>query len=117
LSSAYMAQFAKKIFTFDVKDYGEKYKVWSDFKVEEKIRYFTVSGRDEIAEILKDIKFDFCFIDGLHKYDEVKADFEMVKKCGKVLFHDSAKRKAYGVRKFVDEIGAAITGNIAYWNI
>ena len=117
LSAAYMAQFAKKIFTFDVKDYVEKYKVWSDFKVEEKIRYFTVSGRDEIAEILKDIKFDFCFIDGLHKYDEVKADFEMVKKCGKVLFHDSAKRKVYGVRKFVDEIGAAITGNIAYWNI
>lgn len=116
LSAAYMAQFAKKIFTFDVKDYVEKYKVWSDFKVEEKIRYFTVSGRDEIAEILKDIKFDFCFIDGLHKYDEVRADFEMVKKCGKVLFHDSAKRKVYGVRKFVDEIGAVITGNIAYWS-
>ena len=116
LSAAYMAQFAKKIFTFDVKDYVEKYKVWSDFKVEEKIRYFTVSGREEISEILKDIKFDFCFIDGLHKYDEVRADFEMVKKCGKVLFHDSAKRKVYGVRKFVDEIGAVITGNIAYWS-
>ncbi len=117
LSSAYMAQFAKKIFTFDIKDYKEKYKVWSDFKVEEKIRYFTVSGRNEIAEILKDIKFDFCFIDGSHKYDDVKADFEMVKHCGKVLFHDSAKRKTYGVRKFAKEIGATITGNIAYWNI
>jgi hypothetical protein len=33
-----------------------------------------------------------------------------------VLFHDVTKKKSFaGVRKFVESIGATVTGNIAYW--
>jgi len=115
ISATHIAQFARKVFTFDVYDFKRKYKVWEVFGVDKKIYYQTVTGRQEIKEFLHTIKFDFAFIDGKHTYEDVRADFEMVKSCGKVLFHDTAKRKNYGVREFVKEIGAEIEGNIAYW--
>lgn len=130
ISAAYMAGFAKKIFTFDIRDYKDKYKVWKDLGIENRIYYYTIKGKDEnfqgkfkpnksrvdIKDILDKIRFDFAFIDGEHTYEAVKSDFELVKHCGKVLFHDVAKKSFTGVRQFVDEIGAEVTGNIAYWH-
>ena len=59
--------------------------------------------------------FQFAFIDGCHDlYDEVKKDFEAVKKCGVVLFHDY--RKSFPeVIKFCDEIGCEPLGEFALW--
>ncbi len=115
VSTAYMARFAENIFTFDIEDYPKKYKIWKDFKIINKIHYFTIKNRKEIKNILKNIKFDFAFIDGNHSYKNVKADFELVKHCGKVLFHDTNYPEQPDVKKFVEEIGAKIIGNIAYW--
>jgi predicted O-methyltransferase YrrM len=128
-STAYMAQFAKKIFTFDIRNYRDKYKLWKDLGIDNKIHYFTIKGvnknfagsfkpsknRVDIKDILKDIRFDFAFIDGEHTYEAVRADFELVKHCGRVLFHDVNKKAFAGVRKFADEIGVKVIGNIAYW--
>lgn len=116
ISTAYMAHFARKIFTFDIVDYPEKYKVWKDFKIADRIFYYTIKNRKEIRAILSKIKFDFAFIDGKHTYNNVKADFEMVKHCGRVLFHDVHKKSFKGVRRFViEELEAKEEGTIAYW--
>ena len=37
-----MAGFAKKIFTFDIVDYAEKYKVWEDLGVKNKISFYLI---------------------------------------------------------------------------
>ncbi len=117
ISSAYMAQFAKTIFTFDIKDYPEKYKVWEDLGITARIHYYTVKNSEEIKQVLDRIKYDFAFIDDDHQYETVKENFILVSNCGKVLLHDVAKLKKFpGVRQFVDEIGAEVTGNIAYWH-
>ena len=116
ISAAYMAGFAKTIFTFDIKDYPEKYKVWQDLKVADRIHYHTVKDSMQIRKILSRIKFDFAFLDDDHLYDTVKQNFSLVSGCGKVLLHDVAKLKKFpGVKKFADEIGALVTENIAYW--
>ncbi len=123
MSAAYIAHFVKKVFTFDIRDYPQKYKAWNDLGVENKIFYYTIKNQQDIKEILDKIRFDFAFIDGAHTYKDVKADFELVKRCGRVLFHDVSpyyKGKKHhrhdGIIKFINELGnIKITGNIGYW--
>jgi len=55
----------------------------------------------------------FAFIDGEHN-DNVREDFKLVKKCGRVLFHDAAPEFRF-VHKFIKELGLQRIGNIAYW--
>jgi predicted O-methyltransferase YrrM len=132
ISAAFLAQFAKTVFTFDIKDYKRKYKIWDDLGVADKIRYFTVKGPSnnfegkirtskkavDIKEIIENLRFDFAFIDGEHTYEAVKQDFELVKKCGRVLFHDIHKKAYKGIVQFCNEIGAEIDkdGQVAYWS-
>lgn len=114
VSAAYMAKFVNRVYTFDIKDYSIKCKVWEDVRVRDKICSYVVRDRKGIKEILDMIEFDFAFIDGCHRYGDVKKDFELVKRCGQVLFHDVIAIK--GVKKFVNELGNVKTiGNIGYW--
>lgn len=115
MSSAHMAKFAKKIFTFDIEDYKEKYKAWDEFGISERIFYQTIENRQDIKKVLDGIKWDFAFIDGSHTWEDARRDWELVNKCGRVLFHDVHKKAFKGVRKFVDSIGAEISGSMAYW--
>jgi len=116
ISSAYMAQFAKTIFTFDIEDFPEKYKVWEDLEIKERINFYLIKNSKDIRQILSKIKFDFAFIDDDHIYETIKEHFSLVSQCGKVLLHDVAKLKKFpGVKKFCDEIKAETIGNIAYW--
>lgn len=135
ITAAHIAQFANKVHTFDIIDHPEKYKVWNDLKVKDKISFHLVKSRDMVGNTFKDfeeihkltgkevdiktiidtLEFDFAFIDGDHNYRNVKADFELVKKCGRVLFHDIIP-EFEGVNKFVHEIGIKqIFHNIGYW--
>lgn len=139
LSTVVLASKANTVYTFDVYDWKEKDFIWSSFGVKNKIKSFilgelkskdmnikglsgwTVVGnyidqeasRKNISEILKNLVFDFAFIDGWHDYENIKKDFEIVKKCGKVLFHDYSRY--LGIQKFCDEIKAKPIECFAYW--
>ena len=137
VTAAYIAQFANKVHTFDIIDHPEKYKVWNDLKVKDKISFHLVKSRDMVGDTFKDfegihkltgkevdiktiidiIEFDLAFVDGDHHYKNVKADFELVKKCGRVLFHDIIP-EFQDINKFVKEIGIKqIFYNIGYWEV
>jgi hypothetical protein len=63
---------------------------------------------DRVVEILSGEKLDFLFIDGDHRYEAIKQDFEMystlVREGGIVGFHDIGKNEEGGGRKFWDEV-------------
>lgn len=114
-SAAYIAQFANRVHTFDIVDYY-KPQFWKELGLEDKIIYHLVKDKEEIRQILQTIEFDFAFIDDGHEYEECKADFELVKHCGRVLFHDVEHPAFGGVRRFIDELdNIRIIDNLGYW--
>lgn len=51
------------------------------------IEFHDVNTNAEKAAIVNALDFDFCYSDGDHVND-TRSDFELVKRCGRVLFHE-----------------------------
>jgi hypothetical protein len=133
LSTVILALMCKKVYTYDI-IYQEDTKVlWDYFGVNDKIEYLACSPQMDFPIPIEDFvillnryrpvikkhinklgRFDLALIDGLHTYKDVKKDFNMVKKCGRVLFHDW--RDSFpGIGEFMEEIGAKRIGEFGYW--
>ncbi len=141
LSTVVLASKANMVYTFDVYDWKENNLIWGAFGVKNKIKPFILrelkikdkyienyegweivsdkvdqeASNKLINEVIKNLDFDFALIDGWHNYKSVKANFKMVKKCGKVLFHDYKRYPE--IEKFCDEIKAKPIGAFAYWEM
>ena len=117
IGAAYFTQFANKVHTFDITDCEsfKRIKIWNDLGVENKISFYIIKNRNDIKKILENIKFDFAFIDGKHTKEDVRADWELVKNCGRVLFHDTENLSSIG--EFVESIGGKLFANknLGYW--
>ena len=77
------------------------------------LQHFIHYGKDEstavkVQNILGDNKLDFLFIDGDHRYEAIKSDYEMysplVREGGVIGFHDIGEREEGGGRRFWLEI-------------
>ena len=117
LSAAVLTEYGRRVFTFDIALRNSEY-VWNLLRVRHKISSFVGTGIkyeiDYIRHEWKDLNFNFAFVDGWHEYYSTKADFEMVKFCGRVLFHDYDSSS--GVQLLCNEIGAKkIEHNFALW--
>jgi predicted O-methyltransferase YrrM len=113
-TAAYMAQFADKVHTFDIRNLYDKH-TWEKLSLADKIEFHHVKNCEETAKILSDLDFDFAFIDDDHLDNTLRKNFDMVKKCGRVLFHDIEHPKFPDVSKFMDEIGARRLDRNGYW--
>ena len=87
-TTALLAHYAEKVITIDIKNYVDRFPFWADYGVYEKIDSYVVKDDEDKARLLAGMDFDFAYIDGDHSERGVRADFECVKKCGRVLFHD-----------------------------
>ena len=88
ISAAWMAQFVDKVITIDIVNNIIKNDVWKFLGVEDKITFYQVSSEEEKAKLMEELEYDVAFIDGEHFGEYPKSDFETVKKCGRVIFHD-----------------------------
>lgn len=94
VAAAEMAQYCERVVTIDLKhgkleSMGERFDrkaFWESLGVSN-VELVLVEDNAEKARFLRKLDFDFAFVDGAHD-ESVANDFEMVKKCGKVLFHD-----------------------------
>jgi hypothetical protein len=87
-ATAVLAHYADRTTTIDIRRYFEAARLWLNMGVLKKITHYIISEaiEDKIA-LLNSLNFDFAFIDGNHRKGAVW-DYELVKKCGRVLFHD-----------------------------
>ena len=111
ISAAILADYCEYVYTVDIKRSENTTVVWGLFNVRHKIKYIICKNREEIRKIIPLLDFDFVFIDGEHDYENAKADYEMVKDCKSILFHDI---QTPGVGKFIEEIGAQKLAELAY---
>lgn len=108
-SAAYMAQFCERLITIDLKhgrmergnDTFDREKFWADLGIGN-IQLHLVGSNEEKAALVGALDFDFAFIDGDHIAPGPEIDFELVKRCGAVLFHDYDSGN--DVKKFVDTL-------------
>ena len=126
-TTALLAYYADKVITIDKKNYVDKFPFWIDYGVHDKIQSYIIEHDQDKADFLSEIDFDFAFLDGDHSENGVRNDFECVKKCGRVLFHDyyeqgsrhdKGSARAQGICKVVDELPTgeiAIGRPYAYW--
>jgi hypothetical protein len=139
VTSLLMANYCKKLITFDLYE-GQLEYLLNDFEWGQGDRWIDTPYRQQLwfpygtdnifflpvednkkkAYYLRELNYDFAFIDGDHSYEGVKADFEMVKDCGRVLFHDydKAEGKSCPVRDFINSIKEGYietTTDFAYW--
>jgi predicted O-methyltransferase YrrM len=95
VSAAEMSQYCDRVITIDLKrgkieTLGEKWDrvaFWGSLGISN-IELKTVRNDLEKASLIKDLEFDFAFVDGAHDHT-VANDFKLVKRCGHVLFHDA----------------------------
>ncbi len=98
VGAAEISQFAERVITIDLvhgrmEQLGEKWDrhaFWRSLGIEN-IELRLVRNDAEKAELIRSLEFDFAFVDGAHD-ERVRDDFELVKRCGRVLFHDVDSR-------------------------
>lgn len=125
LSAGFVAKYyADIVYTFDIDrgagllGYGVsrecsqaeleiKYDIWDYLGVRDKIRDFTVERSIQYQgkkAILDTIEFDMALLDGDHKYQSIKEDFGLTRKCGAVLFDDYFWARFDDVRIFIKQL-------------
>ena len=117
LGTAFIAQFAEKVFTIDILDNSLKNRIWDVLGVADKITSYIVQNEDEKRELIASLEFDVAFVDGNHFENYPQNDFDMVKHCGRVILHDYCKDFPDVVR-FVDSLNQNMMekrGLFVYW--
>jgi predicted O-methyltransferase YrrM len=108
VGAAEMSPFVDRVVTIDLK-YGrmeqlkenhDRYAFWRSLGIDN-ITFYAVHDDAEKARLVDSIDFDFALIDGAHD-ESVRKDFELVKRCGRVLFHDCDRRGSEGKDHVID---------------
>jgi predicted O-methyltransferase YrrM len=124
ITAALMAQYVGHVTTIDL-SHGkmqwddqifDRHKLWSALGAKN-IKLQLVDNDAHKAALVPTLDFDFAYIDGDHTYRGVSLDFDLVRRCGAVLFHDCSPGTP--VEKLVATLPqeqVTITDNIfAFW--
>jgi hypothetical protein len=86
LTAAVLSSFFDRVVTVDIAHNPLKHEIL-DFLDIRNVTCIDIADNVEKKKLADDLRFDFAYLDGDHAND-TKADFEMSKKCGQVLFHE-----------------------------
>lgn len=98
VAAAEIAQYVGRVVTIDLKhgklermgEAFDRHAFWESLGVRN-VELRLVEDDAEKRALVGALDFDFAFIDGAHD-ETVRDDFELVKRCGRVLFHDYDSR-------------------------
>ncbi len=105
VSAAAMAQYVDRVITIDLKrgrlentDRSfDRHAFWRTMGVTN-VELILVENDAEKKAVVDELEFDFAFVDGAHD-QTVRDDFNLVKRCGRVLFHDADDNRTRGFKE------------------
>lgn len=126
IGAACLSQWCEKVFTVDLiqgrmennQENFDREEFWDSLGCKN-IDLFLVKDNIEKSSLIQTLDFDIAFIDG--GKDDIAEDFEMVKHCGHVLFHDYDDRGQPALNKVYDFVNSlpkekvTITDIFALW--
>lgn len=117
LTALVLSYFFEEVVSIDIYPSEMKRKIAKKYGQGE-ITFIDISDNREKAEKIREVKFDCAYMDGDHAKDTF-SDWELVKKCGRVIFDEVWEAQA-PVRKLVKSLDQkkVIYGpfRLAYWN-
>jgi SAM-dependent methyltransferase len=122
VTAAFFAELGYNVITIDIERSDMAVDLWKRLNLSDKITYHIVDNNNEKVKVIDKSNFDFVFIDGDHRSGQVKIDFDAVRKCGNVLFHDYVHGYAgfEGTAEVVDSLPIKqikVMGDFALWQI
>lgn len=113
LTAIVLARYFERVVTIDIVNDRDKRDIAAMLGVRN-VEFVDVADNSEKAERMAGLQFDAAFVDGDHARD-TDSDFELVRKCGRVLFHEHWPAQA-SVVSLVTRLGGARTdGKWALW--
>lgn len=87
ITTVMLSRIARCVITVDLGPYPLRQEVWGWAKCDNIAQVF-VPDDSHKGRLLEHLDFDVAFVDGDHSVDGCAFDFQYVKRCGAVLFHD-----------------------------
>lgn len=125
VGAAEISQYVDRVITIDLKngraerkgEVWDRHAFWASLGITN-IDLVLVDDDDEKRALVAAMEFDFALIDGNHEDPAaIAADFEMVKRCGNVLFHDADRRGRPEKDRVIDFIQALPKHQVTYHDI
>lgn len=123
VGAAEISQYVDRVVTIDLKrgklegngERFDRHAFWASIGVTN-VDLILVDDDAEKAAVIAGLEFQFALVDGAHD-PTVRNDFELVKRCGSVLFHDADRRGSREKDYVIDFIESLPQEHIRYLDI
>lgn len=113
LTSVILSRYFNRVVSIDTKDDPDKYAIREYLGIDN-IDFINIADNEEKKTFIDTLVFDAAYVDGDHAHD-TRSDFDLVRRCGKVLFHEYWPAQP-AVVKLVDSLSGVTRGDkFALW--
>ena len=86
LTAIVLSRYFSHVVSYDIVPSDFKHEI-AEFCCVKNITFVDCKGNEEKSALIESLTFDAAYVDGDHARD-TKSDFDLVKRCGRVLFHE-----------------------------
>lgn len=114
LTALILAGRFEEVVSIDIAPDDDKHAITAHLGIEN-IRFVDVKDNAEKARLIAGLEFDAAYVDGDHARD-TQSDFDLVKRCGRVLFHEYWEAQPAVINLVNSLSGRVVTkGKLALW--
>lgn len=117
LTAIVLSQYFERVISVDIVHNAIKHEIIKSLGIRN-IRCMDIVDNADKVKVAKQFNFDFAYLDGNHA-DDTQSDFDLVKDCGRVLFHEawSFQKPVWDLVHSLPQVQVVWNGEgLALWN-